>query len=217
MVGRTACDYIQALANNQIKWLGLHAVHEPPAHIFQKSDAQNSPEVHIALYNKYLSISPYILPLDVRMTRSTLWHWDMHAPNLFVKDDRITGLIDWQSAWAGPLFLQYRYPKLVDYTGDVMLRLLDDYKSMEKSVQDQVAHEVEKSLVQYLYETETNKQNPLLVETNNIPRGITRRQSVEFVEDTWEGDILPFRQCLIRLERFVLHFPCQRSQLTKLI
>lgn len=203
-VGKTPHDYLKALANNQIKWLSYHAVREPPTDIFQKSDAQNSPDVHVALYKKYLDISPYILPKDERMTRSTLWHWDMHAPNFFVRDDRITSLIDWQSTWAGPLFLQYRYPKLANYTGDVMLRLPEDYKDMEKSEKDRVAKQVERSLVQYLYETETKKVNPLLVEINDIPQGTTRRQTIEFAEDTWEGDILPFRQCLIRLERFVL-------------
>jgi hypothetical protein len=130
----------------------------------------------------------------------------MHAPNFFVKDDRITSLIDWQSAWAGPLFLQYHYPKLVSYTGNIMLRLPEGYKDMESGEKDRVANQVERSLVQYLYEVETKRQNPLLVEINNIPHGTTRRQTIEFAEDTWEGDILPFRQCLIRLERFVPTF-----------
>ena len=172
--------------------------------MFVKSNAQNSPEAHVDLYKKYLSISPYIFPKDERMTRSTLWHWDMHAPNIFVKDDRITSLIDWQSTWAGPLFLQYRYPKLVDYTGEVMLRLPENYKDMEKNEKSRIANQVERSLVQYLYEIETKKQNPLLTEVNAIPHGLTRRQTIEFADDTWDGDILPFRQCLIRLERFVL-------------
>ncbi|KAH8648313.1 phosphotransferase enzyme family protein [Tricladium varicosporioides] len=198
---KTAYDYIKALANNQIKWLSHYTKRKTPTDIFQTSNAQNSPDVHIALYKKYLDISPYIFPKDERMTRSTLWHWDMHAPNFFVKDDRITSLIDWQSTWTGPLFLQYRYPKLVNYTGDVMLRLPEGYRDMEKSEKDRVANQVERSLVQYLYETETKKQNPLLVEINDIFQGTTRRQTIEFAEDTWEGDILPFRQCLIRLER----------------
>ncbi len=85
-----------------------------------------------------------------------------------------------------------------------MLRLPEDYKDMEKSEKDRVANQVERSLVQYLYEMETKKQNPLLVEINNVPQGVTRRQTIEFAEDTWEGGILPFRQCLIRLERFVM-------------
>ncbi|KFY16810.1 hypothetical protein V492_01078 [Pseudogymnoascus sp. VKM F-4246] len=200
---KTAHDYLKALANNQIKWLDQHAVSEPQMDIFNASDAQNSPDAHISLYRKYLAISPYIFPEDKSMSRSTLWHWDMHAPNIFVKDDRITSLIDWQFSWVGPLFLQYRYPKLVDYSGDVMLKLPEDYKDMEKSDKERVADQVERSLVQFLYETETKKQNPLLVKVNDTPQGTTRRRTIEFADDTWNGDILPFRQCLIRLERLV--------------
>ena len=135
-LGKTAHDYLKALANNQIKWLSHHAVRKPPTNIFQKTDAQNSPEDHVALYKKFLDVSPYIFPKDELMTRSTLWHWDMHAPNFFVRDDRVTSLIDWQSTWAGPLFLQYRYPKLVNYIGDIMLRFFEDYKDMEKCEKD---------------------------------------------------------------------------------
>jgi hypothetical protein len=205
--GKTAHDYLKALANNQTKWLEHHAVRRPPTDIFKASDTQNSPDAHIALYKKYLAISPYILPEDESMSRSTLWHWDIHAPNIFVKDDKITSLIDWQSTWVGPLFLQYRYPKLVNYTGEVMLRLPEDYKDMEKSekdrVKDRVKDQVERSLVQFLYKTETKKQNPLLVKVNDTPQVTTRRRTIEFAENTWDGDILPLRQCLIRLERFV--------------
>ncbi|OBT42111.1 hypothetical protein VE00_06510 [Pseudogymnoascus sp. WSF 3629] len=198
---KTAHDYLKALANNQTKWLEHHAVRRPPTDIFKASDTQNSPDAHIALYKKYLAISPYILPEDKSMSRSTLWHWDIHAPNIFVKDDKITSLIDWQSTWVGPLFLQYRYPKLVNYTGEVMLRLPEDYKDMEKSEKDRVKDRVERSLVQFLYKTETKKQNPLLVKVNDTPQVTTRRRTIEFAENTWDGDILPLRQCLIRLER----------------
>ena len=207
MIGETGHDYLKALANNQINWLRRDIPPARPSNIFQKSDTQNSPDAHIALYEKYLDITPDILPEDERMTRSTLWHWDMHASNFFVKDDRITSLIDWQSTWAGPLFLQYRTPKLVKYTGDLILRLPENYRDMEERVKERVAKQVERSLVQYFYELRTQKRNPLLAEVNNVPHGTTRRQTIEFAGDTWEGDILPFRQCLIRLEKFVV-LPC---------
>jgi hypothetical protein len=80
--------------------------------------------------------------------------------------------------------------------------LPENYKDMEKGEKDRVANQVERSLVQYLYEIETQKQNPLLVEVNNVAHRVTRRQTIDFGEDTWDGDILPFRQCLIRIERF---------------
>lgn len=84
-----------------------------------------------------------------------------------------------------------------------MLTLPADYEDMEKSDKDRVADQIERSLVQLFYEMETKKQNPLLVKVKDTPRGITRRRTVKFAEDTWDEDIIPFRQCLINLERFV--------------
>lgn len=165
--------------------------------------AQTTPEAHIELYEKYLAVSPFVLPTDPRMTRSTLWHWDLHASNLFVKDDHITCVIDWQSTWAGPLFLQYQYPELVRYSGEVMLRLPENYENMEKKERDIVSASVERSLVQYVYELYTKTQNPLLAEIRSIPQAATRKRLVEYSENTWDRDILPFRQCLIRLEKSV--------------
>ncbi|PVH75331.1 hypothetical protein DL98DRAFT_551674 [Cadophora sp. DSE1049] len=180
---KTSDDYLKALANNQVTWL-------------------KSPDAHIALYKKYLDISPYILPKDKRMTRSTLWHWDLHASNLFVKNDQVTCIIDWQSNWAGPLFIQYRYPKIVYYAGEVVLRLLEDCESMEGNEKVKVSCQVERSLVQYLYEAKTKETNPLLTDIIDIPQRTIRKQTIAFAEESWEGGILSFRQCLIRLERY---------------
>lgn len=63
-----------------------------------------------------MEVADYLLPKGDQI-RSTLWHWDIHAPNMFVHKDCITSLIDWQDTWAGPLFLQARSPQLVDYNG----------------------------------------------------------------------------------------------------
>jgi len=78
----------------------------------------------------------------------------MHAWNLVVKDGQVTGIIDWQSTWTGPLFVQYRYPKIVHYPGDVEhrgevnMRHPEDYKSMEEDEKIRVvSHQVERSLV----------------------------------------------------------------------
>jgi hypothetical protein len=49
-----------------------------------------------------------------------------------VEGGRIVSLIDWQNAWAGPLFLQFRHPKLVDYNGEVRLKLPENYESLEE-------------------------------------------------------------------------------------
>ncbi|KAH9205444.1 kinase-like domain-containing protein [Leptodontidium sp. 2 PMI_412] len=199
---RGPCGRPRTLANNQVTWLSQYAPRETPPSVFQKSAAQESPDAHIALYKKYLDISLYILPKDERMVRSTLWHWDLHASNLFVKDDQVTCIIDWQSNWAGPLFVQYRYPKIVHYAGEVVLRLPEDYESIEGNEKVKASRQVERSLVQYLYGAKTKKKNPLLTNIIDIPQRTVRKQTIAFAEDSWEGGILPFRQCLIRLERY---------------
>ncbi|KAL2067763.1 hypothetical protein VTL71DRAFT_15859 [Oculimacula yallundae] len=199
---KTADNYLKALANNQVTWLSQYAPRAPPPNIFQKPAAQESPDAHIALYKKFLDISPYILPEDERMVRSTLWHWDLHASNLFVKNDQITCIIDWQSTWAGPLFVQYRYPKIVYYAGEVVLKLPEDYERMEGDEKVKVSCQVERSLVQYLYETKTKATNPLLTDIIDVPQRAVRKQTIAFAEDSWEGGIVSFRQCLIRLERY---------------
>jgi hypothetical protein len=150
----------------------------------------------------FLHTIPYLFPPQKKLSRSTLWHWDMHSANLFVKGNQITSVIDWQDTWAGPLFLQFRHPKLVDYNGEVLLKLPEDYESLEEG--DAKAHtrkQVEKSIVLYSYETETDKNNPLLSDILRIHHGRIKREAVQFAANTWDGDIIPFRQCLIRFQR----------------
>lgn len=121
-----------------------------------------------------------------------------------MKDGRIINLIDWQDVWAGPLFLQFRHPKVVDYNGEVLLKLPANYESLEDGDEKaRIRKQVEKSLVLYAYEAETEKTNPLLSEILRVKYGRTMRETVQFAADTWDGDIIPFRQCLIRMERFV--------------
>jgi Phosphotransferase enzyme family len=172
-------------------------------HFLATSEAQRSPKAHISLYKKFLQITPYLLPNQVELIRPTLWHWDIHAPNIFVDGGRVSSLIDWQTAWLGPLFLQARHPRLLDYNGELMLKLPENFKYInDEDERARLRTNVEKSIVLYTYEAGTARANPLLKEVLHVPQGRTRRQTVEFATDTWDGDILPFRQCLIRIARF---------------
>ncbi|CZT48640.1 related to FMP29 Found in Mitochondrial Proteome [Rhynchosporium secalis] len=129
---KTAEDYLKALANNQVTWLSQYAPRETPPNMIQELAAQESPDAHIALYKKFLDISP---------------------------------------AWKGE----------------------------EKAG---VSHQVERSIVQYLYEIKTKETNPWSTEIIDVPQRAVRKQTIVFAGDSWEGGILPFRQCLIQLERY---------------
>lgn len=84
-----------------------------------------------------------------------------------------------------------------------MMRLPESYDTLEDDEKSRVRTQVEKSIVLWTYETETKNMNPLLHDILHIVQGRTRRDSVDFSANTWDGDIIPFRQCLIRIARYV--------------
>lgn len=86
-----------------------------------------------------------------------------------------------------------------------MLRLPENFKDLDEDEQVQVQEQVGSSILLYIYETTTASVNPLLSRVYRLPLGRLRRDVVTFCENTWEDDILPFRQCLIRIERSVFH------------
>lgn len=119
--------------------------------------------------------------------------------------EKVTSLIDWQDVWAGPLFLQAKHPRLVDYDGEMMLKLPENYEALEdEDEKARIQTQVEKSIVLRAYETDTKNANPILDKIFHLPRGRTRRDTVQISSNTWDGDILPFRQCLIWIVRYVL-------------
>ena len=125
----------------------------------------------------FLDIVPYIFPKNKDLAGAPLWHWDIHSANLFVEGNQITSLIDWQETWAGPLFLQFRHPKLVDYNGEVLLKLPESYEGLEEGDEKaRIRRQVEKSIVLYTYETETEKINHLLSEILRMPYGRTNER-----------------------------------------
>ncbi|OKP10478.1 Altered inheritance of mitochondria protein 9, mitochondrial [Penicillium subrubescens] len=146
----TPSDYALCVGQREMEWIKNYAVPKPPSDATLVSPAQNSPEAHLQLLEKYLKVAPSLMDIEPILTRPTLWHSDLHSSNLFVDDGRIASVIDWQGSWAGPLFLQAQPSPLVDY-------------------QD---------------------------------HGKTRRLPVELAGNTWDDDIVSFREALINVERY---------------
>ena len=94
------------------------------------SVAQNSPNDQILLLHKFLKVCPYLPPTDPEIMTSNLWHTDLKSEDIFNESSRITSIIDWQSVWVGPLFLQARHPRLVNYQGEMVLKLSENFRSL---------------------------------------------------------------------------------------
>lgn len=164
------------------------------------SPAQRSPEVHTDLYERFQKVIGDLIPDDRDLSRSTLWHRDFHSRNIFVQHGKVTALIDWRDCWAGPLFLQAQEPAFVRYAGERMLYLPEHYESIpDEEEKAALRRKVQKSAVQWAYEADTEELNPLLHRVYRLPQGKMRQELVDFAANTWDGDILPFREILIRV------------------
>lgn len=198
----TALKNTSELSQREIAWLSNHANYGERRGLPFKPYAQTSLERHIGLYQKFLAASNDLLPTDSELVRSTLWHWDLHAPNIFVDSSRISGVIDWQDCWAGPLVLQTRRPPLVEFKGDLMLELPPECQSLEEGLEkERIRSSVEKSILLFSYESKVQRENPVLGRSSQLPQVETIRNAILFAANTWDGGIMPFRECLIRILR----------------
>lgn len=200
-LGKAPNDYVTAIAHREIAWISKYAVAKPLDDPSQPSKAQNSPEAHISLLQKFLKVAPYLLPQDTELAASTLWHRDIHAGNIFVNDGLITSLIDWQATWAGPLIIQARHPRLLNHKGEIMLRRPENFNQLDEEERDRLNEQVASSILLYVYETQTARQNPVISRVYRFNHGKTRMQPILFAGETWTDDIIPLRESLIKLER----------------
>ena len=166
--------------------------------------AQNSSDLHTSLLNRYLDVCSLLLPDDKDLCSARLWHQGLHTGNLFVSDGQTTGLIDWQAATVEPLLLQGRHPRLVQYDREICLRLPENFRQLPEDEREVLEEHVGRSFLLYSYENQTAKRNPRLHSLFRLNHGKTRIKTMNFSGDTWTDDVRPFRECLIRVERWIL-------------
>ncbi|KAH8688915.1 hypothetical protein GQ44DRAFT_833180 [Phaeosphaeriaceae sp. PMI808] len=89
-----------------LRWLKTHPLPEKTAFVKPKaggmikfSTAPSAPSVHIDLPEKFLQIIHSILLQQNHLLRHVLCHQNLHKGNTFVKDGKISNLIDWQATW----------------------------------------------------------------------------------------------------------------------
>lgn len=203
---------------DETPWSSLDG--SPPKRLNNGSDAQGNPAAHNGLYETFLEVADYILP-ESEMGKPVLWHPDLRPSNIFVWNNRITSIIGWRHVWVGPLFLQARHPHLIANKDEMMVRLLDHYESLVK-VRDRgdrkrLEHQVQRSIILHCYESEMQAAGPLIRDVMHLPEVQDRRDLVTFSTNTSDGDIVPFREYLIKSARYVVTIPLSPYLLSVLI
>ncbi|PYI29456.1 kinase-like protein [Aspergillus indologenus CBS 114.80] len=201
---RTPQEYALSVGRRELEWIKRFAISKPLSEATLISSAQNSPHAHLQLLERYLQVAPALMDIDPVLARPTLWHGDLHSSNLFVDDGRVTAVIDWQGSWAGPLFLQSQPSPIVDYSGSILLQRPGNFDDLEPEQQAEIKQKIFKSTLYQLYLLETKERNPLLAQAFHLDHGKTRRLPIELAGNTWDDDIVSFREALINVER---HWP----------
>ncbi|KAH8726640.1 kinase-like domain-containing protein [Phaeosphaeriaceae sp. PMI808] len=199
--GTSAAAYAEAIGHREIQWIQRYARAKVPPVPSSTSDAQKSPEAHVDLLQKYLSVVGKLFPTEEGLLLPTLWHRDLHRGNVFVHEGQVSSIIDWQSVWVGPRNLRARIPQLVDYNGEIQTKLPENFKELDPEEKDRVREAVRRSILLYIYENSTAKRNPSLYKVMRYPNSKTLEQLIEFAHNSWNGDILPLREVLIRIQR----------------
>ncbi|KAL2369934.1 hypothetical protein RJZ57_005647 [Blastomyces gilchristii] len=99
--------------------------------------------------------------------------------------------IDWQSIWAAPLILQARASRLIDYNGGIILHLPENFKQLD---QDEKTHVRDQSITS---KGKSSTKQGFFTQ----PFGKSLSELVSFAGNSWDDDIIPLREYLIRLER----------------
>src|SRR5260370_18407857 len=118
--GTTPQQYMLAVANRERQWVQEFATtHFTDSALSYLPQQSNVPE-HLRDLEYYSKMIPFLVPNVESLSASVLWHPDLHANNIMVveknrADDgmrqfNIVSILDWQNAWAGPMFLQLDVP-----------------------------------------------------------------------------------------------------------
>lgn len=90
----------------------------------------------------------------------------------------------------------------MDYHGEVILKFPENFKDLEDDEKKTLRRQVASSIILHLYAIYTAKENPRLSKVFHGENGRTRSRPIAFAGDTWADDIIPFRESLIRVERY---------------
>ncbi|RII14889.1 hypothetical protein CUC08_Gglean003811 [Alternaria sp. MG1] len=211
----SSAEYLKSIARREIEWINAYADPQEPSKTPWQytSPQQMSPGAHTALLEKFLATVSYITPKDPELASPRLWHPDFHAGNVYVDDQaRISCIIDWQGAWAGPMFISANPPLLLDYGIDMLTKLPENFKTLDDATKDKLRYQVSQSILIHTYEETTVEKNPLMYKVMRHPHGQTLKQLEAFAGSTWDNCLFPFEECLVRAEREWGHFdtnePC---------
>jgi hypothetical protein len=190
-LGSSPASYSENVAKREMNWISKFAKPRDPSDPLRQSTSQESPGCHIQLLEKYLKILPQVIPSDGDLYRPTIWHSDLHFGNVFVENNKIASLIDWQGCMSLPLFLTCKIPKFLRFSGPLLFDLppaagLTAEEKKEKLLRYQLTQ------LQSFYASKFKGLDSSIFRALSYPHAIVRQQLIDFAGSTWEDEGLFF-------------------------
>jgi hypothetical protein len=88
----------------------------------------------------------------------------------------------------------------LQYDDELILKAPADFKDLEPGEKARIRDIMSRSIILYLYEETIAKEMPVLHRVLHFDNGRIGCEPILFAEDTWEDDIIPLRESLIRIE-----------------
>lgn len=217
--GRGTTQLLQAVGKRELAWLqeyGRPRFPQDPGYKALYEGKKSDPTIQIKSLKEYLKVSPCIVPDDQDLNRPTLRHSDLSPSNIFVSEEGdISGLIDWESTTALPLFLQARIPEHFQNFGDEdsenfrkprLPANFDSLSNEEKEVEEEIYR---RRQLHFFYLGATSQNNRRHYDALFFDPEARRAKLYQKARIPWEGDNISLKAQLIKT---VQKWPSVRSK-----
>ncbi|PYH34307.1 phosphotransferase enzyme family protein [Aspergillus neoniger CBS 115656] len=193
--------YAMGIARREKEWISRFANPRHSADPLRQSDSQESPDCHIELLDRYLKLVPHLIPSDPGQNRSVLWHADLHFGNIFVKDNQIVSIIDWQGCSSLPISHACRMPKFLRFQGSLLFDLPPATGLRPEEKEDNLRR-YQLTQLQRLYISRFRDIDNDVFSAISFPQALTRQQLIDFSGYTWDDDgLFLFQEMMLRTWR----------------
>ncbi|KAM5474969.1 Phosphotransferase enzyme [Microsporum audouinii] len=192
-------SYAKDIAKREMNWIRKFAKPRDLSDPLRQSTSQESPSCHLQLLSQYLKIVSQTIPLDKHLNRATLWHSDLHSGNIFIKDNKIVSIIDWQGCMSVPLFMAARIPKFLKFDGPMLFDLPSAANLTEMEKKETLLR-YELTQLQGFYVSKFQNLGSSAYEALSYPYATIRQQLIDLAGFTWEDEgLFFFREMLHRI------------------
>ncbi|KAI0772853.1 kinase-like domain-containing protein [Trametes elegans] len=170
---------------------------------------QQSPSDHIKNLERYLSITPSLVPGDPALSQFYIRHPDFQPNNIFVSwspgsDCKIISVFDWQHTSILPMFLLAGIPQRLQNHADGASQSMtppsrpENLDEMSEARRASEEYRYRCRLVHYLYVTSTRECNPLHYAAFMDRLHALRCRLFLYAGGPWEGETSDLKAALIQ-------------------